>query len=73
MLEGINQAKVVNDRSNGFSTLRGSRTTNRRRDINLIIKPSGSTFEIRVQTPLQSFDTKTSWEDTLQLRSKSVV
>jgi hypothetical protein len=72
MLEGINQAKVVNDRSNGFSTLRGSRTTNRRRDINLIIKPSGSTFEIRVQTPLQSFDTKTSWEDTLQLTPQSL-
>jgi hypothetical protein len=72
MLEGINQAKVVNDRSNGFSTLRGSRTTNRRRDINLIIKPSGPTFEIRVQTPLESFDPKKNWEDVLQLTPETL-
>jgi hypothetical protein len=72
MAEEINQAKVVNDRSNGFSMLRGSRTTNRRRDINLIIKPSGSSFELRVQTPLESFDPKKNWEDTLQLTPQSL-
>lgn len=72
MLEGMNDPKVVNDRSNGFSKLPGSRATDRPRDINLIIKPSATAFEIRVQTRLESFDTKKNWEDTLPFTAAQV-
>jgi hypothetical protein len=67
MFEGMIVPKVANDRSKDFSVVRGSRETDHPRDINLIIDLVGTAFEIRVQTPLKSFDTKKNWHDTLSL------
>jgi len=68
MHEAVSIPIVHTDRSNGYSVVRGSRLTNRPRNINLIIDNDGSTFHIRVQTRLDSFDTKKDWKDELALK-----
>ncbi len=67
------EPNINDDRSNYFSRLPGSRDTNRRRDINLIIGESQSAFEITAQTRgLDSFDIMTHWRDTIPLTKEEL-
>lgn len=54
------------DNTGGFSVVRGVRQTNLERLVNLIIEAKGTTFSLKVQSPLFDADEE-NWEDEIPL------